>query len=127
MKDYLVANIEKMAPLLAKMPALVNGIMGLKPVKGLLKNRIGYVDTPVLSTPVLTRRIPAATKFDLPALQRLSEDERQQYVLIVQDPFTSFYEAEVVADLVRLAEKLGLKPVLLPFKPNGKPQHVKGF
>ncbi|ALT00414.1 hypothetical protein AT746_10305 [Lacimicrobium alkaliphilum] len=127
MKDYLVANIEKMAPLLARMPALVNGIMGLKPVKGLLKTRIGYVDAPVLSTPVLTRRIPAATKFDLPALQRLSEDERQHYVLIVQDPFTSFYEAEVVADLVKLAEKLGLKPVVLPFKPNGKPQHVKGF
>ncbi len=48
-------------------------------------------------------------------------------MLIVQDPFTSYYDAQVVADLVRLVEKLGLKPVLLPFSPNGKPQHIKGF
>ncbi|MGF1766460.1 (Fe-S)-binding protein, partial [Enterovibrio makurazakiensis] len=48
-------------------------------------------------------------------------------VLIVQDPFTSFYEADVVSDLVRLVEKLGKKPMLLPFKPNGKAQHIKGF
>jgi Fe-S oxidoreductase len=48
-------------------------------------------------------------------------------VLIVQDPFTSYYDAPVVRDLVKLASKLGLQPYLLPFKPNGKPQHVKGF
>lgn len=33
----------------------------------------------------------------------------------------------MVADFVRLVEKLGYKPVLLPFSPNGKAQHVKGF
>ncbi|MGL5310227.1 MAG: (Fe-S)-binding protein, partial [Plesiomonas shigelloides] len=57
----------------------------------------------------------------------LSAEEKARHVLVVQDPFTSFYDAQVVADFVRLAEHLGFKPVLLPFKPNGKPQHVKGF
>ena len=33
----------------------------------------------------------------------------------------------MVRDLVKLASKLGYQPYLLPFKPNGKPQHVKGF
>ncbi len=28
---------------------------------------------------------------------------------------------------VRLVEKLGFQPVLLPFSPNGKAQHIKGF
>jgi len=28
---------------------------------------------------------------------------------------------------IQLIEKLGFKPVLLPFKPNGKPSHIKGF
>src|SRR5699024_12400877 len=45
----------------------------------------------------------------------------------VQDPFTSYYDAQVVADFVRLVEKLGFQPVLLPFSPNGKAQHIKGF
>jgi Fe-S oxidoreductase len=45
----------------------------------------------------------------------------------VQDPFTSFYDAQVVESLVLLISKLGFEPVLLPFMPNGKPQHVKGF
>lgn len=48
-------------------------------------------------------------------------------MLVVQDPFTSYYEAQVVADFVRLIEKLGFQPVLLPFSPNGKAQHIKGF
>jgi len=48
-------------------------------------------------------------------------------VLLVQDPFTSFYEADLVADAMALLRKLGFDPVLLPFLPNGKPQHVKGF
>ncbi len=45
----------------------------------------------------------------------------------MQDPFTSYYDAKVVADFVALLQKLTYKPVLLPFKPNGKALHVKGF
>ncbi|EGU58943.1 (Fe-S)-binding protein, partial [Vibrio tubiashii] len=33
----------------------------------------------------------------------------------------------VVEDFASLVAKLGKTPVLLPFKPNGKAQHVKGF
>ena len=45
----------------------------------------------------------------------------------MQDPFTSYYDAQVVADFIRLSEKLGYQPVVLPFSPNGKAQHIKGF
>ena len=48
-------------------------------------------------------------------------------LLIVQDPYTSYYDAKVVCDFVALTQKLGYRPVLLPFKPNGKAQHIKGF
>lgn len=65
--------------------------------------------------------------FDLQYLEGLSSDQKKQHVLIVQDPFTSFYDAEVVEDFVTLAQKLGKIPVLLPFKPNGKALHIKGF
>ncbi len=60
-------------------------------------------------------------------LRRMTAEQRQEYVLVVQDPFTSYYEASLVNDFIRLISKLGFKPVLLPFMPNGKAQHVKGF
>ena len=55
------------------------------------------------------------------------QSRKRAQVLVVQDPFTGYYDAQVVADFVRLVEKLGFQPVLLPFSPNGKAQHIKGF
>ncbi len=128
-KDYLVANIETMLPLMAKAPKLVNGVIEQNWVKSLTAKTVGYVDTPLLTVPTLaqrTRRHPVAS-FDLQYLAGLSQQDREQHVIIVQDPFTSYYDAEVVEDFIALAIKLGKKPVLLPFKPNGKAQHIKGF
>ncbi len=124
-KDYLVANIERMAPWLAKIASLHNAVMRTRLMQWLIRESIGYVDAPLLSTPTLKKRV--STKFDITALQQLSDEQKAQTILIVQDPFTSFYDAQVVEDFVLLAQKLGFNPVLLPFNPNGKPQHVKGF
>ena len=128
LKDYLVANIERMAPWMAKIPWLVNAFVGSRLVQRGIEKTLGYVDTPLLSSPPLAKRITSnAQSFDLKRLQQLSEGARQHYVLVVQDPFTSFYDAGVVEDFVQLIVTLGFKPVLLPFHPNGKPEHVKGF
>ncbi|MDD1794614.1 FAD-binding oxidoreductase [Enterovibrio sp. ZSDZ42] len=128
-KDYLVANIESMLPWMAKAPVIVNTFTQPKWAQAATKKAIGYVDAPALSVPTLMESLDGhhAVNFDLQWLKALSVEERSRYVLIVQDPFTSFYEADVVSDLVRLVEKLGKKPMLLPFKPNGKAQHIKGF
>lgn len=128
-KDYLVANIETMAPVMAKIPGLVNAFQRQSWVQALIKKTIGYVDAPLLSDPPLVQRLNQNNidDFSLEVLQALSNEQKQKTVLIVQDPFTSFYEAEVVADLVTLLKRLNFVPIVLPFKPNGKPQHVKGF
>ena len=128
-KDYLVANIETMLPLMAKAPKVVNTVISQKWVASLTASTVGYIDTPLMSVPTLSKRVSNKNLqlFDLQYLAGLSSDEKQQHVLIVQDPFTSFYDAEVVDDFVTLAQKLGKTPVLLPFKPNGKAQHIKGF
>jgi Fe-S oxidoreductase len=76
---------------------------------------------------VLAARVGQYRQFDLAALQALPAEQRARLVFLVQDPFTSFYEADLVADAMALVQKLGFDPVLLPFVPNGKPQHVKGF
>ncbi len=126
-KDYIVGNIERTAPWLAKAPGLVNFVLKRKVTAAVLEKAVGYVDTPLLSVPTLAARIDQRYRFDLAALNALAPELQQKTVLLVQDPFTSFYEAELVADALALLEKLGFNPVLLPFLPNGKPQHVKGF
>ncbi|MDC5707681.1 FAD-binding oxidoreductase [Vibrio europaeus] len=126
-KDYLVANIESMLPVLAKAPKLVNGALKQKWVQDLTAKSVGYVDSPLLSVPTLAKRLTSLKSFDLQDLAALSKDDKANHVVIVQDPFTSYYDAQVVEDFASLVTKLGKTPVLLPFKPNGKAQHVKGF
>ena len=128
LKDYLVANIEQMAPQMAKMPKFINFFQRQTWFNRAMQKAAGYVDMPLLSAPPLKQRLDEQVQqFDLSRLSALTSQEKQKHVLIVQDPFTSYYEAELVADFVALAHKLGVTPVLLPFKPNGKPEHVKGF
>ncbi|MEL0646316.1 FAD-binding and (Fe-S)-binding domain-containing protein [Pseudoalteromonas agarivorans] len=127
LKDYLVGNIETSAPLMSKFARIINPIVKTNLVSGLIKNTVGYVDTPQLSIPSLDKRVAKAHKFNFELLDSLSGEEQNNYVLIVQDPFTSFYEAELVQSFITLITALGKKPMLLPFKPNGKAQHVKGF
>lgn len=129
LKDHLVANVEIMTPIMAKAPKIVNGVLGSKVYDNLSRASIGYVDTPLLSIPTLSQRNRAHnfTTFNLAELRRLSSEQRAKVVLVVQDPFTSYYDAKVVEDFMLLVKKIGFEPILLPFKPNGKPQHVKGF
>ncbi len=129
LKDHLVANVEILAPLMAKTPRLVNTVLNNRLYEKLSAKTIGYVNTPLLSVPTLKEQVKDAgfSGFDLTKLQGLTKAQRQGYVLIVQDPFTSFYDANTVQSMMALIKNLGLEPILLPFKPNGKAQHVKGF
>ena len=128
LKHHLVANVESLTPLMAKLPRVSNALMNNGLAKSLLEKVAGYVDAPPLSVPTLTERAEEVMQtFDLAELQQLDAAQRDNYVLIVQDPFTSYYDAEVVTDFGRLVRALGKIPVLLPFKPNGKTLHVTGF
>lgn len=129
LKDHIVANVELTTPLMAKAPRFFNFFMKQPIVQSLSKHTIGMVDLPLLSSPTLKQQLAGhhALEMTLEDLERLPETQRKQYVLVVQDPFTSYYEAKVVVDFVKLVEQVGFKPVLLPFSPNGKAQHIKGF
>ena len=95
----------------------------------LIKKTLGYIDAPALSVPTLLTRLKEhdALSYTLETLKAIPSAVRAQYVAIVQDPFNSYYDAQLVFKLVKLVEAVGLKPVLLPYKPNGKPIHIKGF
>ncbi|MBU2870903.1 FAD-binding and (Fe-S)-binding domain-containing protein [Colwellia sp. E2M01] len=129
LKDHLVANVEILAPLMATAPKVVNAVLNTSIYEKISAKTIGYVNTPLLSVPTLKKQVKKAgfSGFDLTKLQGLTDEQRKGYVLIVQDPFTSFYDANTVQSMMQLIKELGLEPILLPFKPNGKAQHVKGF
>ncbi|RUO77593.1 FAD-binding and (Fe-S)-binding domain-containing protein [Idiomarina seosinensis] len=129
LKDWLVKNIETSAALGAKLPRLTNLVTNNRLSQTFLSNVVGYVDTPQFSTPNLDSRWRRRGFDILNTEQILATDpkQREYWVVIVQDPFTSFYEAEVVEAFAALVKRLGYTPVLLPFKGHGKAQHVKGY
>ena len=128
-KDYVVSNVEYVAPLMAKQAKLFNYFTATKFSQKVAEKCLGMTDLPLLSTPNLQQQLIQLghQNASLEQLERLSAVEKQRVLLIVQDPFTSYYDAKVVADFVALTQKLGFKSVVLPFKPNGKAQHIKGF
>ena len=129
LRDHLVASVESYAPLMARAPKTFNFFMSQPWVRKLSEMHIGMVDLPLLSSPSLQQKMVAhrSANMTLEELEALDAGQKARIVLVVQDPFTSYYDAQVVEDFVRLVEKLGYQPVLLPFSPNGKAQHIKGF
>ena len=128
-KDYVVANLEIAAPYLAKQPKFFNFFTNAKLVQRAVEKTLGMTDLPLLSAPNLQQQLVEIgyQGKSLEDLEKLTAAEKENMLLVVQDPYTSYYDAKVVADFVALCQKLGFKPVLLPFKPNGKAQHIKGF
>lgn len=131
LRDHLVANAEAGAPLMAKAPQVFNFFLKQPWVQKLSEKTVGMTDLPLLSSPSLKQQLAgsSAVSVTLEMLESMSAEQRRagRYLFIVQDPFTSYFDAKVVADFAALAEKLGFQPVLLPFSPNGKAQHIKGF
>ncbi|MGM0481233.1 MAG: D-2-hydroxyglutarate dehydrogenase YdiJ [Pseudomonadota bacterium] len=128
-KDWLVKNVEQTASLGAKIPKLANALTHNSATKALLTHVVGYVDTPSFSVPNLISRWQQQGFAIMDSQQILACDARQRdnFVVIVQDPFTSFYEAQVVESFAAVAHRLGYQPVLLPFIGHGKALHVKGY
>ncbi len=123
LKDYLVGSLETLLPICAKVPGLYNTIMDFTPVKSILANWVGFVDGPKLSRQSL-RTLEFASETTLTSL---TEADRKNCVVIVQDAFTSYFETQLLLDICSLLKKLGLRPLIAPYKANGKPLHVHGF
>ncbi|PZW68760.1 FAD/FMN-containing dehydrogenase [Pseudomonas sp. URMO17WK12:I1] len=129
LRDYLIGSLEFSLPLFARMPRLYNGVMGSPLVTRLLAERIGMVDSPLLSDfdfkALATRH---GLRIATPAeLARLSAAERAKSLVLVQDAFTRYFETPVFAAFIELASRMGYRVWLAPFMANGKPLHVQGF
>lgn len=129
MKDYMVASLEFMIPWLARFPAPYNFLMNNSLSKSLTERFLGLVDSPSICTLSLQQgmRQRGVQQASIDSVQQLSEQQRNRTVVIVQDAFTSYFETELVLDIVDLLKRLGFSVQLAPFAPNGKPLHVHGF
>ncbi len=64
---------------------------------------------------------------DPEALAKLSAAERQAIVVFVPDAFTVSFDPDVVIAAIKLAQKIGLSPLLAASHVNGKALHVHGY
>ncbi|HXP96750.1 MAG TPA: FAD-binding and (Fe-S)-binding domain-containing protein [Telmatospirillum sp.] len=127
-KDYLVATLEHLLPTMARIHGLYNGLVGCWAGREGMR-RLGLVDSPLL-TGIDLRRAIAARGWALAtpdALRALSDEERRRSVVVVQDAYTSYFESQLVLDILELLQRLGFRPWLAPYRPNGKALHIHGF
>lgn len=128
-RDYLIGGLEFMIPTLSRITPLYNGLLNNRLVDRLLSNTIGMVDSPRLSRTSLRKQLVAWSIAEAtPAsLGLLSPAEKARSVIIVQDAFTSYFEAQLMMDTVELLTKLNFRVFIAPFAPNGKPLNAQGF
>lgn len=129
LRDYLIGSLEFTIPYLAHAPGLYNAVMGSKFVSGLLADRIGMVDSPLISrfNFQATLQRCGVRAASVPALRELTPAQRERSIVLVQDAFTRYFETPLLAAFIDLAHRLGHKIFLAPYSANGKPLHVQGF
>ncbi len=129
LRDYLIGSLEFTIPYLAHAPGLYNAVMGSKFVSGLLADRIGMVDSPLISrfNFQATLQRCGVRAASVPALRELTPAQRERSIVLVQDAFTRYFETPLLAAFIDLAHRLGHRIFLAPYSANGKPLHVQGF
>ncbi|MDR9439282.1 MAG: FAD-linked oxidase C-terminal domain-containing protein, partial [Halomonas sp.] len=129
LRDYLIGGLEFMVPTLSRIAPLYNASLGNRLVERLLAGPVGMVDSPRLSRASLKKQLAAwgVAEATPTSLGLLTDAQKARSVVIVQDAFTSYFEAKLVMDIVELLARLDVRVFVAPFSPNGKPLNVQGF
>ena len=128
-RDKVVSKLENLAPLTQKFATLSNFLQALPPVKSFMRHGLGLIDLPKVSSTSVEAGLKKrnAPAFDPVSMKSLAQEEKENAVILIQDTFTTFYDASVVLAHYDLLVKLGFEVFVAPYRPNGKPLHVKGF
>lgn len=129
LRDYLIASLEKFAPVMSQFSTLVNWMFRKRIAQFLFKKIFRLVQLPEISSLTIKKRQhPFYYKHAIvPPYVLMTEAEKKNAVILLQDSFTSFYEEDTAIKIYDFLTDLGIKVFVLPFFPNGKPLHVKGF
>nr|MDT0252473.1 FAD-binding and (Fe-S)-binding domain-containing protein [Endozoicomonas sp.] len=128
-KHHVAGLLEPMLPVLAKFKPAYNLVMGWSAANTIAGKTIGLQDLPAItsSSPINDCCRAGAAIANRTLLDAIPDNERDKTVIIIQDAFTSFFETPLLTDLVELLIRLGYRPLIAPYKPNGKVLHVYGF
>lgn len=129
LRHYCIASLEVALPWLGRWPAFYNRAIESKAVEHGLGRLLGLTALPSMSQMDFETELKALGVETASAkkLRNLGADEQNKSVIIVQDVFTRFFEADLVLDICRLLSAMGFKVWLAPFARSGKPLHVLGF
>ena len=129
LKHHVAGLLEPMLPLLARLKPAYNLVMGWEATNKLSGAVLGLTQLPQItsSSPTDESCRKGALIASPTLLDSIPESELSKTVIIVQDAFTSFFDTPVLTDLVELLVRLGYRPLVTPYKPNGKVLHVYGF
>ncbi|RUR33981.1 FAD-binding oxidoreductase [Vreelandella andesensis] len=129
LRDYIIGGTEFMLPTLAKVAPLYNSLLNQRWVDSLMRKGLGMSDSPLLSRASVKKQLRAwgVAEATPTSLVLLTEQQRANSVIIVQDAFTTHFEAKLVMDVVELLSRLNLRVFVMPFSANGKPLQVQGF
>lgn len=122
LRDHLIRYSEELGQLSAKTPRLSGRMQSLLPAR-----RLGLSDLPNPSAPSLVRLLQQSGIPMANTTETISRPHSEETVMLVQDAYTSFYDAPVVRDMALLLKHLGMQVQVAKFRPNGKARHVKGF
>jgi Fe-S oxidoreductase len=128
LRDYLMGSLEQWGEAASRLPGIANVVL-LNPISRILTRwMFGLTALPFFSERSLESilwRHPH-WRFDANVLSKLTPEQKQKTVLLVQDTFTSFFDSDVVYATASVFEKLGFKVMVLPYLANGKALQVKG-
>ncbi len=129
LKDYAIKYVERMTRWQSIVPGISNSLQHLPFIKTWVERNLKLVDLPFLSKETLKAGLKKrnAPTFSLSHLKQQCAEDASNIICIVQDAFTSFYDANVVLAVYDLLTKLGFYVYVLPFYENGKAAHIKGF
>ena len=128
-RDKLIAFGERAHHRMLPLPFLYNIAVKTPLFQQVMRDVVGLVDTPLLSSPTYQSRlaqvgVEVLSKIDAAAMRGR---DLSHVVFILPDAITSFYEAETFVDCALFFKRIGYQPIVAPFIENGKGQHVKGF
>ena len=128
-KHHVAGMLESALPVLAKIKPAYNMVMNWSLTNTVSSKVLGLQDLPGItsSRPTKDSCLKGASIASIDLIDAIPESERSKTVVIVQDAFTSFFETPLLTDLVELLIRLGFRPLVAPFRPNGKVLHVYGY
>ena len=129
LKHHVAGMLESALPLLAKIKPAYNIVMNWSVTNTVSSKVLGLQDLPGITStnPTKDSCLKGASIASVDLIDAIPKTDRHKTVVIVQDAFTSFFETPLLTDLVELLIRLGYRPLVAPFQPNGKVLHVYGY